>query len=299
MKDINLEFYKVFCKVAEKGSFSKAAEDLYISQPAITQTIKKLEDELGGKLFYRNNNGVVLTEEGKHFFNYIIDSMNIINNASDKFDQYKNLGEGIIKIRTGSNNARRILYKPLIEFGKDYPNIRIQISAGSPQDSMRLLATRKIDIVILDSKYNDNKYKNVIFTDIVENDYIFVVSPKYTKDNKVEVNKILDLNNYSLILPKEETAARNILNEYTNNEILNYRYEMISEEMRKDFALEGLGIAYVMRNLVKDELKEGKLIEIRLPMKYVESKIGMAVLNDEISSFATKKLTEYIKRENI
>mgnify|MGYP003304564906 CR=1 FL=1 len=98
--NIDIEFYKVFCLVAENRSFSKAAEKLYISQPAITQTIKKLEEQLGGKLFYRNNNGVVLTEEGKHLYEYIKDSMEVIENASVKFDQYKNLNEGIIRIRT-------------------------------------------------------------------------------------------------------------------------------------------------------------------------------------------------------
>lgn len=98
--NIDIEFYKVFCVVAENGSFSKAAEKLYISQPAITQTIKKLEEQLGGKLFYRNNNGVSLTEEGKHLYEYIKDSMEIIENATSKFNQYKNLDEGIVRIRT-------------------------------------------------------------------------------------------------------------------------------------------------------------------------------------------------------
>ena len=98
--NIDIEFYKVFCVVADNGSFSKAAEKLYISQPAITQTIKKLEEQLGGKLFYRNNNGVSLTEEGKHLYEYIKDSMEIIENATSKFNQYKNLDEGIVRIRT-------------------------------------------------------------------------------------------------------------------------------------------------------------------------------------------------------
>ena len=98
--NIDLEFYKVFCTIAEKGSFSGAAEKLYISQPAITQTMKKLEEQLGGKLFYRNNNGVALTEEGKKLYEYIKDSIDVISNASLKFKQYMNLEEGIIRIKT-------------------------------------------------------------------------------------------------------------------------------------------------------------------------------------------------------
>ena len=97
--NIDIEFYKVFCTVAENGSFSKAAEKLYISQPAITQTIRKLEEQLGGQLFYRSNNGVLLTEEGKHLYEYIKDSMGTIENAYSKFNQYMNINEGIIRIK--------------------------------------------------------------------------------------------------------------------------------------------------------------------------------------------------------
>lgn len=98
--NIDLEFYKVFCMIAETGNFSRAAEKLYISQPAITQTIKKLEEQLGGKVFYRNNSGVILTEEGRHLYEYIKDSIETIENASAKFKQYKNLDEGIVRIKT-------------------------------------------------------------------------------------------------------------------------------------------------------------------------------------------------------
>lgn len=104
--NIDVEFYKVFCIVAENGSFSKAAEKLYISQPAITQTIRKLEEQLGGKLFYRNNNGVALTEEGKKLYAYIKDSIEIVSNASAKFKQYKDLDEGILRIKTRKKQCR-------------------------------------------------------------------------------------------------------------------------------------------------------------------------------------------------
>lgn len=292
--NINLEFYKVFCKVAEEGNISKAAEKLYISQPAVTNTIKKLENDLGGLLFYRKNNGVTLTEEGKHLYHYIKDSIDTINNAEDKFNQYKNIETGMIRIRTGSNNAKKVLYKPLIKFAQDYPNIKIDISAGKPDDSMKMLSLGKIDMVILNMPY-ESRYNNIEFQEIEDNEYIFVMTPEYKNKNNVKVNKMEDLNNYSLILPKEGSTARNILNQYLETQLVSWNYETISEEMRKDFAVSNLGIAYVMKSLVRKELEKGELIELKKIKKTSKVKIGIAILKEDISSFATKELVKYMK----
>lgn len=132
----------------------------------------------------------------------------------------------------------------------------------------------------------------------MKNEYIFVTSKKYAKENNIDIKNITDLNKYSLILPKENTTARKVLDKYLNNEQINSHYEMISEEMRKNMVLEGLGIAYVMKHLVQQELTDGELIEIKLNKTHNESIIGVATLKDEISSFATRELVEYIMRRD-
>ena len=81
----DLELYRVFCEVVKYKNISKTAESMYISQSAITQSIQKLENLLGGKVFHRNKNGVELTEEGKHLYEYIKDSVEKINNAENIF----------------------------------------------------------------------------------------------------------------------------------------------------------------------------------------------------------------------
>lgn len=162
---------------------------------------------------------------------------------------------------------------------------------------MKSLSIGKTDIVILDIEHY-TKYKNVIFYEILDNEYIFVMSKEYAKRNNVNIKELSDLNNYSLILPKESTTARKVLDKYLDNEKINFQYEMVSEKMRKDLATEGLGIAYVMKHLVKEELKTGELLEIKLDRTNNESEIGLATLKEEISSFATKRLVEYILKLN-
>lgn len=152
-------------------------------------------------------------------------------------------------------------------------------------------------MAILDIEHY-NKYRNVTLKEIMSNEYIFVMSKKYAEKNNVNIRGISDLNNYSLILPKESTSAKKILDEYLNNEKITPHYELISEKMRKDLAKEGLGIGFVIKRIVEEELKTGELIEIKLDKPNSISKVGIATLKDEISSFATKKLVEYILKAN-
>ena len=93
----DFELYWVFCEVVKYKNISKTAESMYISQSAITQSIQKLENLLGGKVFYRNKNGVELTEEGKSLYEYIKDSIEKINNAENLFSKYNDLEKGKIR----------------------------------------------------------------------------------------------------------------------------------------------------------------------------------------------------------
>ena len=160
---------------------------------------------------------------------------------------------------------------------------------------MKSLSIGKTDIVILDIEHY-TKYKNIIFKEILTNEYVFVMSKKYADMNNVNIKDVSDLNKYSLILPKEDTSAKKVLIKYLDGEQINSHYEMTSEKMRKDLAKDNLGIAYVMRSLVEEEIKNGELIEIKINKINNESRVGIAILKDEISSFATKKLVEYIEK---
>ncbi len=106
---INLEYYKVFYYVAKNKKISLAADKLFVSQPAITQTIQKLEEQLGTTLLVRTKNGIELTETGKMLYDFTAQSIEILDNIEYKFNKYENLEEGIIRIRTGSNLAKLLL----------------------------------------------------------------------------------------------------------------------------------------------------------------------------------------------
>lgn len=96
--NINLELYRIFYVVAKNKHMTRASEELHISQPAISQSIKKLESDLGGTLFLRSNKGMELTSEGKMFYEYVKGALELINNAEHEFTSFKKLDKGEIKM---------------------------------------------------------------------------------------------------------------------------------------------------------------------------------------------------------
>ena len=154
------------------------------------------------QLFYRNREGVILTEEGKNIYEYIKESVAILVNVQQRCKQYEKLEIGSIKIRTGSTVAKDLLNDTLIEFVKKYPNIKVEVSNGEPNDSIKRLSQGDVDLVLLNLPYHNN-YSNIIVEECMKKKYIFVMSPEYQRKCNVQINEVEDLKKYQLIFPKK------------------------------------------------------------------------------------------------
>ncbi len=292
---INFEYYKVFYYVAKYKKISLAAEKLFVSQPAVTQTIQKLEEQLGGNLLVRTKSGIELTETGKMLYEFASKSIETLDNIEYRFSKYENLEEGTIKIRTGSNVAKIILYNALEKFSKDYPKIKIEIATGAPDQSIEMLHTGEIDMVLLYLPYN-TEYSNLKTIECAKKKYIFAMSKNYAENNNVCISHIEDLNNYSLIVPKKNSAIRNMFDEKFKNIITNFHYEIAQEQMKKEFIMRDMGIGFIIEDEVEDELKKGSVVKVNMENATVEGSVGAITLNEKYATFATKKLLDYIKR---
>ena len=291
---INFDYYKTFYYVAKYKKVSLAAEKLYVSQPAITQTIQKLEEQLGNSLFVRTKSGMELTEAGEMLYEFVSQSIEILDNVEYRLSKYENLEVGEIKIRTGSNVAKMILYDALEKFGKDYPNIKVEIATGAPNQSIEMLHTGEIDMVLVYLPY-ELDYSNLQITECAKKEYIFAMSKEYKKENKVNVKEISDLNNYSLIVPKKNSATRKIFDSKYKDIITSYHYEIAQEQMKKEFIMRDMGIGFIIKDEIKEELENGEAVEIKLANLKTEGAIGAITLNNKLSNFATNKLLEYMK----
>lgn len=294
--NINFELYKIFYTVANKKSITKAAEELFISQPAVSKAIKNLENNLGGKLFNRTKKGVVLTEEGKEFYNYIKIALEYINNAENRFNDLINLESGTIKIGVSVTLTKYFLTPFLEEFHNLYPSINIQIDTNITKILFDKLKNGLIDLVILNLPYNKINEIKIIKCKNVQD--IFCASKKYEslKNKELSLN---ELNNYPLILQSKNSNTRNFLDNFTkeNSMKLKPSMELASYSLVTEFTKIGLGIGYLTKDYIKDELKNGDLFEIKLKETIPKRSIGIAYSNKNPPSFAAKEMIRIITKK--
>lgn len=292
--NINFELYRIFYVVANNSNITKASEELNISQPAISKSIKNLEEQLGGQLFVRTKRGVVLTEEGKEFYNYIKQAIEYINNAENKFTDLINLEAGCIKIGISTTLTKEFLLPYLEKFHSLYPKVDIQIITSLTSDLMSKLKNGLIDIIVLN--INNKNYGNDI--DIIRcrkiND-CFVVNNKY-KDLSFKEMSLEDLNNYPLILQAKGSNTREFLDDVAREKgvVLKPNIELTSYSLVVDFCKIGFGIGYVTKDYIKDEIKNRELFELKIKEKIPSRYIGIALSKNHLPNFSTKKLIEII-----
>ena len=170
--EIDLNSLKVFISVADSKSISSASKKLFISQPAVTNCIKKLEAILGGKLFIRTSKGAMLTTEGKMFYDYCVDAMKKINAWLNAFSKFANLSVGQIKIGSSSTIIRHMLIPFISYFSKKYPDIKISIHDGLSDQLIDMLNHDEVDLSIVNTPIENQE--NFDITTIVCTEDCFI-----------------------------------------------------------------------------------------------------------------------------
>lgn len=287
--NINLNLYKTFYDVAKYGSISKAAEYGFTSQPAISKSIKKLEEELGVKLFYRNLNGVELTDKGKELLYFVEKSYSNLVIAERTMLETENLERGKLSIGMPSNIGSFFLFDKIIDFHKKYPKIEITIITGSTSQLINLLDSHKVDFVIDTSPINIKKNDEFKIVKLDEVQYCFVAKSKKYKN----ITKLNELKDKPLILPIQGTANRKDLDELLidkkidiENVINIHTSEMIISAVKKD-----LGIGYIIYNLVENDIKNGELIKLDIEEELPSVEINI-VYNKKFLTTAPKRFIE-------
>lgn len=294
--NINFELYKVFYTVATCGNITKAANELMISQPAISKSIKNLEEQLGGDLFIRTKRGVVLTEEGKEFYQYIKQAMEFITNAENKFSDLINLEIGTIRIGISSTLTKQFLFPYLEKFHKLYPKINIQINTNLSTELFSKLRDGLIDIIILNLPCQ--KTNDIVVKEIKSVQDCFIVGDAYKDLTKRKI-KLEEINNYPLILQAKGATTRKFLDNFldNNNIVINPYMELTSYSLVLSFVKIGFGIGYATEDYMKKELADKEIYKLDVIPSIPSRKLGYAYLKNSILNSSTKKLISLIVGE--
>jgi DNA-binding transcriptional LysR family regulator len=242
--DINYELYKVFYQVAKSLSFSDAADTLYISQSAVSQSIKTLEKRLNQTLFIRSTKRVALTKEGELLLKHIEPAINLISRGENQLCADPKSG---VQLRIGSSDTicRYYLVPFLNMFHKRYPNIHIKVTNGTSLQCAKLLERNEVDVIVTNSP---NSALNNMMQIIPVKEFrdIFIVNSEAfpLKDHPLTLQ---ELQKYPiLMLDKRTTTSIFLHNLFLENSLdLVPAIELSSNDLLIDLARIGLGVAFV------------------------------------------------------
>lgn len=293
--NINLDSYYIFYMVAKSGSISKAAESLYLSQPAVTWHIKNLEALLETTLFIRTKKGTMLTEEGKIFLEYVEKGMSAFENGRNALTNLKKLDSGIIRIGASTTVSKYVLLPFLEIFHEKYPNIDIRIVNTLTEDLLKELRTGNLDLLLLNLPMAETK--DLKIKKVMEVEDIFVGNKKYFEITKGKVT-LEELNQYPLLFQKAPSNTRKYLEDYlkANKVMLSPNMEIVSYNLIMDFIKSGFGIGYATKEFILEELKNKTLYEIKVTPSIPKRYIGAVTLKQTIPNYSVKKLLELMAK---
>ena len=272
----NLSSYWIFYTVANAGNISKAAKELYISQPAISKSIQKLEENLGCKLFSHSSRGVVLTDEGQLLYGHVKEAFETLTLGEDKLKRSIDLGVGHLQIGVSSTLCKFVLLPYLKEFIRQNPHISISINCQSTNETLDLLDENKIDIGLI-GKPDNLKNINFYYLDNIED--IFVANPDYLSNLKKRgITRDSIFGNSTLMLLDKHNMTRQYIDDYLQDNHISVAesIDISNMDLLIDFAKIGVGVACVIKSFVTKELQEGSLVEIPLGIPIHKREIGFA-----------------------
>ncbi len=243
--DINYELYKVFYYVASSLSFSEASKKLFISQSAVSQSIKTLEKKLGQSLFIRSTKKVQLTPAGSLLLKHIEPAMNLISRGESQLLDSGSLGLGQLHIGASDTICRYFLVPYLKEFHKKFPNVPIKVTNATSIQCVELLDQRKVDLIVTNYPNTHLNYDYVQKT-IANFHDVFVANPAYFDMKNKEVN-FLELKKHPIMMLSRQSTT----SEFLHNLFIQHQLELVPEielnsnDLLIDLARIGLGIAFV------------------------------------------------------
>ena len=294
---VNLELYRVFYTVAKCGSLTKAAEELYISQPAVSQAIKQLESQLGGKLFNRTHKGMELSDTGgKQIFSTVEQALKLFDEAESKYAELKDTATGIVRICASDTVATHFLIPYIKEYHKTYPDVNLILQNGTSSETIELLKSNKGDIGFVNLPIDDSDIN--LSNTVMQLHDTFVASEQFSElfDGVIDLKRLQD---YPLLMLELSTATRQAIVSFAHSQgvHLHPEIELASLELMTELAKTGIGIACIPREFVIHELEEGSLREIKTNPPLPTRAIGLALPKNENMMFAVKEFIKLISND--
>ena len=290
---VKLELYRVFKEVAETGNISLAAKNLYISQSAVSQSIKQLEVALQARLFSRSPRGVTLTGEGQMLYEYVRSALSLLSTGEDKLSQAQQLLLGTLTIGA-SDTVTSLFRTPYLEaFHRKHPGIRLKIVSGRSAKVLSLLKSGVVDIAFASSPADKT---NLLDFPCFETHSVFVAGSNYPCDFD-HVYTLQEIAAFPLILLERKASSRVFLEQYflKRGVTLTPEIELSSRSLLVDMAAIGLGVAGVTEEFVKRDLEHGSIRVLKTDFEIPSRTVDMCTLREVSPTAAASRFIEMVQ----
>lgn len=287
----NLEYYKVFYYVARCENLTAAAAELSVSQPAVSQALKQLEEALGTKLFVRASRGIRLTKEGQVLYEYVKEGYEKILLGEKMISSMLRLDSGELKIGASDMTLKYYLLPHLEKFHEQYPGIKVTVTNAPTPRALDLLHDGKIDFGVVSTPFDQRQ--GIRVREVREIEDVFVAGRKFIQYK----NRMLDLQELEglpIIFLEGATSTGRYMDEFLkqNQVTLRPEFELATSDMIVQFALRSLGVGCVVRDFASEYLEDGRLFELRF--NKIIPKRQICVVTEE-RAFLSKAAQEFLK----
>lgn len=289
---VKLELYRVFKEVAETGNISAAAENLALSQSAVSQSIKQLETSLQARLFARSPRGVALTDEGQMLYEYVRSALGLIATGENKLSQAQQLLLGTLVIGASDTVTSQYLTPYLDAFHRQHPNIRLKIVSGRSGKVLSMLKSGGVDIAFASSPKDEAFACHTCF----ETHTAFVAASDYPCDFD-HIYTLREIASFPLILLERKASSRVFLEQYflQGGVKLNPEIELSSRSLLVALSRIGLGVAGVTLEFVQRALESGDIRQLKTDFQIPPRSLEMCTLKDVSPSAAATAFMEMVK----
>lgn len=294
MNEINLNSLKIFLEVATSNSFLEASNKLYMSQPAISKSMSKLEETLNVTLFYRANKGISLTPSGEILFNCLKETKNLLETCERALIAINDIEESTLVIGVQSHIVRNYLMNKIDDFRLKHPKIKIELIDMSTNQLIERLEARRLDFVI-DSTPIDTVYNNISITPICSLKTCFIKSTKSDSNPQT----IQDLEKETIILPILRSSLRKNLNKVFDEQDCDIKaaLEFDMEDLIIDSVRRNLGIGYVVEPAIDYLVKADIIEKVDINYELPEMEINIVKIDSNLTKVAQMFIEEEIEYE--
>ncbi|MDE5729324.1 MAG: LysR family transcriptional regulator [Clostridia bacterium] len=286
---VNLELYRVFYTVAKCGSLTKAAQELYISQPAVSQAIKQLETQTGVSLFNRTHKGMVLSAAGgKIIFKQVEEALSLLDEAESKLLETNTTATGTIRIAATDSIFAHVLADKIAEFSQREPAVKLELVSSTSPNTIDWLKDGKCDVAFINLPLEDDDVRFCGAITHLSDVFIAGERFKQLKNKEIQLNSLQE---YPLLMIESGTVFMREFAKTTSalGVSLNPDFEVANWDLMKKLIIKGMGVGCIPREYCLNELANGELFELNVTPPLPVRGVGIALAKNVTPSFAIKE----------